>query len=83
MTVAGDSDHSMRCNAQTRSGQPCKNPKITDRPRCRMHGCAPGAGAPSGERNGRFVDGHYTRQARAERLWARQLLLTFAKGKLP
>ena len=32
-----------RCGARTRSGRPCRSPAVHGRPRCRMHGCAPGA----------------------------------------
>jgi hypothetical protein len=34
---------------------------------CRMHGGAPGSGAPSGERNGNDLHGLYTAEAVAER----------------
>jgi hypothetical protein len=51
-----------RCGAKTRSGQPCKNAKVTGRKRCRMHGGAAGSGAPTGERNGRFKHGRYTKE---------------------
>ena len=32
------------------------------RPRCRMHGCAPGAGGPEGERNGNYRHGLHTKE---------------------
>jgi hypothetical protein len=51
-----------RCGAKTRSGHSCKNPVVTGRKRCRMHGGAKGSGAPSGERNGRFIHGRYTKE---------------------
>jgi hypothetical protein len=52
-----------RCGARTRSGRPCRSPAVHDgRPRCRMHGCAPGAGGPEGKRNGNYRHGLYTKQ---------------------
>ncbi|WP_425474024.1 hypothetical protein [Sphingomonas montanisoli] len=41
--------------------------------RCRIHGGAPGSGAPSGNKNA-LRHGHYTREARAARKRARELL---------
>jgi hypothetical protein len=35
--------------------------------RCRIHGGAPGSGAPKGERNGNYRHGYYTAEAMAER----------------
>src|SRR5215213_7862592 len=52
-----------RCGARTRSGHPCRQAKVKGRPRCRMHGGAKGSGAPPGVRNGRYRDGHYTKEA--------------------
>jgi hypothetical protein len=63
----GDAWPGVRCGAKTRSGQPCKNPIVTGRKRCRMHGGAKGSGAPSGERNGRFLHGRYTKKRMAIR----------------
>jgi hypothetical protein len=40
-----------RCCARTRSGRPCRNHPIHRRRRCRLHGGAPGTGAPRGNRN--------------------------------
>ncbi|MFZ2961399.1 MAG: HGGxSTG domain-containing protein [Candidatus Ozemobacteraceae bacterium] len=40
-----------RCGAKTRKGTPCPNPCVKGRPRCRMHGCAPGAGGQPGNMN--------------------------------
>ncbi|MFO1097822.1 MAG: HGGxSTG domain-containing protein [Xanthobacteraceae bacterium] len=54
-----------RCGARTRSGQPCRSPAVHGRPRCRMHGCAPGAGGPEGERNGNYRHGLCTNETRA------------------
>lgn len=63
-----------RCGATTRAGTPCKGPAVRDRPRCRMHGCAPGSGGPHGPRNGRFQHGNRTEEARAARGAVRALL---------
>src|SRR5215472_1618640 len=40
------------------------HPQSGCRPRCRMHGCAPGSGGPPGERNGMFRHGRYTRRTK-------------------
>jgi hypothetical protein len=56
---------SPRCGARTRSGAPCRSPAVRDRPKCRMHGCAPGSGGPPGERNGMYRTGRFTREAKA------------------
>ena len=39
------------CGARTRGGRPCRNHPIRRRQRCRLHGGAPGTGAPSGNGN--------------------------------
>jgi hypothetical protein len=54
-----------RCGAKTRSGRPCRSPAVHGRSRCRMHGCAPGAGGPEGERNGNYRHGFYTKEMQA------------------
>lgn len=51
-----------RCGAKTRAGGPCKNPIVTGRKRCRMHGGAKGSGAPTGKRNGRYIHGRFTKE---------------------
>src|SRR5262245_56662856 len=53
-----------RCGAKTRSGRPCRSPAVHGRPRCRMHGCAPGSGGPPGEQNGMFKHGRYSRRTK-------------------
>jgi hypothetical protein len=53
-----------RCGAKTRSGRPCRSPAVHGRSRCRMHGCAPGAGGPEGERNGNYRHGLSTKETR-------------------
>ena len=45
---------------------PCQAPAVTGKARCRMHGGAPGSGAPKGNRNA-LKDGLHTREARQER----------------
>lgn len=39
------------CGARLRDGSLCERPPVEGRRRCRSHGCAPGAGAPKGNRN--------------------------------
>ena len=57
---------SLRCGARTRSGGSCRSPAIGGKKRCRMHGGAPGSGAPPGNQNA-LKNGHFTREKRAER----------------
>ena len=57
---------SPRCGARTRSGQPCRAPAVNGKKRCRMHGGAPGSGAPRGNQNALKL-GRYTRKAIARR----------------
>jgi hypothetical protein len=64
---------SQRCGAKTRLGRPCRSPAVYGKKRCRMHGGAPGSGAPRGNRNA-LKHGHYTREAIAERHQIRDLL---------
>ena len=64
---------SPRCGAKTRRGGACRSPAVNDRRRCRMHGGAPGSGAPMANRNAR-KHGLFTRDAIAERRRIRALL---------
>jgi hypothetical protein len=57
---------SPRCGAKTRSGKPCRSPAVAGKKRCRIHGGAPGSGAPRGNTNA-LKHGLYTREAIAER----------------
>ena len=57
---------SPRCGARTRSGKPCRSPAVSGKRRCRMHGGAPGSGAPRGNKNA-MKHGLYTRKAIEER----------------
>ena len=64
---------SPRCGAKTRSGEPCSAPAVRGKERCRMHGGAPGSGAPRGNTNA-LKHGHFTRDAIAERRSIQSLL---------
>lgn len=60
-----------RCGAKTRRGTACRTPPVAGKTRCRMHGGAPGSGAPRGNKNA-LKTGYYTKEAIAERrYWAR------------
>ena len=61
------------CGAKTRAGTPCAKPREPGRPRCRMHGGAPGWGAPRGNKNA-LKHGLYTREAIQERRQLRALM---------
>jgi hypothetical protein len=57
---------SRRCGATTRAGKTCMSPAVGGKCRCRMHGGAPGSGAPRGNTNA-VKDGLYARPAMDER----------------
>lgn len=61
------------CGAKTRSGEACRSHAVHGNKRCRMHGGAPGSGAPRGNRNAR-KHGLFTREAIAERRRIQDLL---------
>jgi hypothetical protein len=63
-----------RCGARTRTGSPCQRPASHGKSRCRLHGGAPGSGAPRGERNGAYKHGSFTTEAVGERKTMRILL---------
>ncbi|MGA2843465.1 MAG: HGGxSTG domain-containing protein [Steroidobacteraceae bacterium] len=65
---------SPRCGARTRSGKPCRSPAVSGKRRCRMHGGAPGSGAPRGNKNA-LKHGNFTREAIAERRQLGELML--------
>ena len=69
MGLANDRD---RCGARTRSGRPCAAFPVKGKRRCRMHGGAPGSGAPRGNRNavthGRTTAAEITRRKTLRRL---------------
>ncbi len=54
-----------RCRAKTRSGAACQR-VAGPKGRCRLHGGAPGSGAPKGNKN-RLKHGRYTAAAIEER----------------
>jgi hypothetical protein len=64
---------SPRCGAKTRCGGACRSPAVRGRKRCRMHGGAPGSGAPKANRNAR-KHGRFTRAAIEERRRIQALL---------
>jgi hypothetical protein len=64
---------SPRCGAKTRTGRPCQSPSVQGKKRCRMHGGAPGSGAPRGNKNA-LKHGRYTREAMEERAYIRDLV---------
>ena len=64
---------SPRCGAKTRSGGSCHSPAVHGKKRCRMHGGAPGSGAPKANQNAR-KHGLFTRDAIVERRQIRALL---------
>jgi uncharacterized protein YjcR len=64
---------SRRCGAKTRAGGACRSAAVRGKKRCRMHGGAPGSGAPWGNQNA-LKHGLYTKDAIAERKAVRELL---------
>jgi hypothetical protein len=64
---------SPRCGAKTRGGGSCRSPAVRGKSRCRMHGGAPGSGAPGGNHNARR-HGLFTGGAIAERKQIEALL---------
>lgn len=64
---------SPRCGAKTRTSGTCRSPAVHGRKRCRMHGGAPGSGAPRANRNA-CKHGMFSRAAIVERRQIRTLL---------
>ena len=64
---------SPRCGARIRAGGSCRSPAVRGKKRCRMHGGAPGSGAPRANQNAR-QHGLFTRVAIAERKRIQALL---------
>jgi hypothetical protein len=62
------------CGALTRSGTACQRAPRSGKSRCRLHGGAPGSGAPPGERNGSYKHGQFTCEAVEERRRTRALI---------
>jgi hypothetical protein len=54
------------CGARTRGGGLCQRAPAAGKQRCRLHGGAPGSGAPKGSRNA-LKNGLYTREEIAKR----------------
>ena len=71
--ITGPMLASPRCGAKTRCGGACRSPAVHGKKRCRMHGDAPGSGAPRSNRNAR-KHGRFSRDALAERRQIRVLL---------
>jgi glucans biosynthesis protein len=69
---------SPRCGAKTRSGSACRSPAVLGKKRCRMHGGAPGSGAPRGNQNA-LKHGLYTKAAIRERRELAALIRQSAK----
>jgi hypothetical protein len=61
-----------RCLAKTRRKTLCQSPAMPNG-QCRMHG-GKSPGAPTGERNGNYRNGMYTKEAIANRLYVRELV---------
>jgi hypothetical protein len=64
---------SQRCGVKTRCGEPCRSPAVKGKKRCRMHGGAPGSGAPRGNKNA-LKPGLHTSEAIAQRQQLRELM---------
>ena len=64
---------SPRCRAKIRCDGSCRSPAVRGKRRCRMHGGAPGSGAPRANQNARR-HGLFTGDAIAERKQIQALL---------
>ena len=64
---------SPRCGAKIRCGGSCRSPAVRGKRRCRMHGGAPGSGAPRANQNA-HRHGLFTGDAIAERKQIQALL---------
>jgi uncharacterized protein YjcR len=64
---------SRQCGAKTRKGVPCKSPAVQGKKRCRMHGGAPGSGAPKQNKNA-LKHGRFTKEAIERRRHLRAFL---------
>jgi glucans biosynthesis protein len=67
-----------RCGAVTRGGAPCRSFAVFPKGRCRMHGGAPGSGAPKGNRNAQ-THGLHTKAAKADRRALNRLMADFER----
>jgi hypothetical protein len=64
---------SQRCGAKTRKGGSCKSLAVHSKKHCRMHGGAPGSGAPKENKNA-LKHGFFTKEAIEGRKQLRALL---------
>ena len=64
---------SPRCGAKTRAGGLCRSPAVAGKKRCRMHGGAPGSGAPKRNQNA-LKHGLFTQRSIEEREHVQVLL---------
>jgi hypothetical protein len=64
---------SLRCAARTRLNGSCRSPAVSGKKRCRMHGGAPGSGAPKQNQNA-FKHGLFTKTAIEERKQVQALI---------
>ena len=62
-----------RCGAKTRRGTLCQSPAVSGKPRCRLHGCGKGCGAPKGNTNA-VTFGQTTAEVKAFRKAVRQVI---------
>ncbi len=69
----GRSPNWIKVKAKTRRGTLCQSPQ-TKHGRCRLHGGAPGTGAPSGKRNGSWKHGRYSQESIELRRLIRKLM---------
>lgn len=70
-----------RCLARTRRGTECQRPAKKGRPRCVLHGCAKGSGAPTGAANGSWKGGAWTNEAKALRRDVSRTLAAWRKTR--
>jgi hypothetical protein len=64
---------SLRCGARTRLNGFCRSPAVRGKKRCRMHGGAPGSGAPKQNQNA-LKHGLFTKDAIEERKQVQALI---------
>ena len=64
---------SPRGGARTRDGHPCRSPVVRGKNRCRMHGGAPGSGAPRKNKNA-LKSGFYIREEIEQRRRTKNLI---------
>lgn len=73
--------NALRCHAHARTtGKRCQGPAVRGKRVCRLHGGARGSGAPSGERNGSYRHGGWTKDAVDLRRDAAALLKDIREG---